>query len=91
MKQIYNFEHKEPPALNENTLLAERDKRRLNRQTALLAAAALLFHLAAALFGYSALDWYPGLSLLCFAYVIVSATGCGVIAVMYSRKGGITL
>ena len=45
---------------------------------------------AAVLLGYSAIDWYPVLSLLCFGYIITAATGGGVIAIIYSRKGGKT-
>ena len=88
MKQIYYFEQHNPPALNENMLRAEAERRRRHRQTALLAAAGLLLQAAVTLLGYSALDWYPWLSAACFAHVIVSTTGCGVVAVVYSRKGG---
>ena len=89
MKQIYNFEQQKPPVLNENMLRAELERRRLRWQTALLALAGILLQVVAVLFGYSAIDWYPWISAICFAYVIVSTTGCGVIAVVYSRKGGI--
>lgn len=37
-----------------------------------------------------AIDWYPVLSLLCFGYIITAATGGGVIAIVYSCKGGKT-
>ena len=88
MRQIYDFERHDPPALNENMLRAELERRKLRRQTALLAVAGLLLQAAVALLGYSALDWYPWLAALCFCHVIVSTTGCGVIAVTYSRTGG---
>lgn len=91
MRQIYDFERHDPPALNENMLRAEAERRKRNRQTALLAVAGLLLQAAVALLGYSALDWYPWLSALCFAHAIVSATGCGVVAVVYSRTGGKTI
>ena len=90
MKQIYNFEQHKPPVLNENMLRAELERRRLRWQTALLALAGILLQVVIVLFGYSAIDWYPWISALCFGYVIISTTGCGVIAVTYSRKGGIT-
>ena len=90
MKQIYNFEQHKPPVLNENMLRAELERRRLRWQTALLALAGILLQVVIALFGYSAIDWYPWVSAICFGYVIISTTGCGVIAVTYSRKGGIT-
>lgn len=90
MKQIYNFEQHKPPVLNENMLRAELERRKLRWQTALLALAGILLQVVVALFGYSAIDWYPWISAVCFGYVIISTTGCGVIAVAYSRKGGIT-
>ena len=91
MRQIYDFERHDPPALNENMLRAEAERRKRQRQAALLAVAGLLLQAAIALFGYSAIDWYPWLSALCFGHVIVGATGCGVIAVAYSRTGGKTI
>lgn len=91
MRQIYDFEQHSPPILNENMLRAEAERRKRQRQTTLLAVAGLLLQAAIALFGYSALDWYPWLSALCFGHVIVSTTGCGVIAVVYSQKGGKTI
>ena len=90
MNQIYNFEQHKPPVLNENMLRAELERRRLRWQTALLALAGILLQVVIALFGYSAIDWYPWVSAICFGYVIISTTGCGVIAVTYSHKGGIT-
>lgn len=90
MNQIYNFEQHKPPVLNENMLRAELERRRLSWQTALLALAGILLQIVIALFGYSAIDWYPWISAICFSYVIISTTGCGVIAVTYSHKGGIT-
>ena len=89
MKQIYNFEQHKPPVLNENMLRTELERCKLRWQTALLALAGILLQVVAVLLGYSAIDWYPWISAICFAYVIVSSTGCGVIAVAYSRKGGI--
>lgn len=91
MRQVYDFERHDPPALNENMLRAEAERRRLHRQTALLAVAGLLLQAAIVVLGYSAIDWYPWISAICFGHVIVSATGCGVIAVAYSRKGGKTI
>lgn len=91
MKQICRFDQHDPPALNENMLRSELERRRLHWQTALLALAGILLQVVVILFGYSAIDWYPWLSVLCIAYVVVSTTGCGVIAVVCSRKGGITI
>lgn len=91
MNQIYNFEQHKPPALNENMLRTELERLRLRWQTALLALAGILLQAVFVLFGYSAIDWYPWVSVICFGYVIVSTTGCGIIAVTYSQKGDIVL
>lgn len=90
MKQIYNFEQHTPPILNENMLRSEMERRKLQWQTTLLVLAGILIQIVVALFGYSAFDWYPWISVICFVYIVVSTTGCGVVAVAYSRKGGIT-
>ncbi|MBR6826044.1 MAG: hypothetical protein IKM59_05805 [Oscillospiraceae bacterium] len=91
MKQIYNFEQHHPPVLNENMIRAEMERRKLHWQTALLVLAGILLQVVVALFGYSAMDWYPWISSVCFGYIIISTTGCGIVAVIYSRKGGIAL
>lgn len=90
MKQIYDFGRQTPPALNEQMLRAELERRRLRVQTTLAVLAGFLLLIACVLLGYSAIDWYPVLTLLCFGYIITAATGAGVIAVLYSRKGGKT-
>lgn len=90
MKQIYNFENHTPPVLTENILRSEIERRKLHWQTTLLVLAGILFQVVVALFGYSAVDWYPWISVVCFVYNVVSTTGCGVVAIAYSRKGGIT-
>lgn len=89
MKQIYNFEQHHPPILNENMIRKEIERRKLHLQTTLLVLAGILLQVVIALLGFSAMDWYPWLTTLCFGYIIVSTTGCGIIAVIYSRKGGI--
>lgn len=91
MNRIYNFEQHDPPALNENMIRAEIERRKLHLQTALLVLAGILLQVVIALFGYSAMDWYPWISSVCFGYIIISTTGCGIVAVIYSRKGGIAL
>ena len=89
MRQIFDFEQQNPPVLNEAMLRNEQERRKLRRQTALLFVAGLLLQLIMVFVGYSAIDWYPWLTVLCLGYVVVSATGAGVIAVAYNRKGGL--
>lgn len=89
MKQIYDFEQQNPPVLNEAMLRNEQERRKLRQQTALLFVAGLLLQFIAVFVGYSAIDWYPWLTALCFGYVVVSVTGAGVVAAAYTRKGGL--
>lgn len=89
MKQIYNFEQKAPPALNENMLRAEAEKRRLRLQTALVAVSGILLLAVVVLLGLLVYGRYPYLTLLCFLYVLVSVTGGSVMAVVFTRKGGL--
>ena len=90
MRQIYRFDGARPPLLRESALRAELERRKLRIQTAVAVLAGFLLMIAAVLLGYSAIDWYPVLSLLCFGYIMIAATGGGVIAIVYSRKGGKT-
>lgn len=91
MKQIYNFEKCDPPALNEKLLQAEIEKRRTRKQTALLALASILFQIVAIIVGMISLYVYPILAGISFVYAIISATGSGVVAIVYTRKGGATI
>lgn len=91
MKQIYDFEQYEPPVFNENMLRTKQNEKKINVQTTLLVIAGLLLQLVVVLFGYSAIDWYPWISALCFGYVLISTTGGGIIAITYTKKGGATL
>ena len=88
MKQIYNFEQHKPPVLNENMLRAELERRRLRWQTALVAVASILLLIVTALIGYLVLEDYPWITVLCLAYVLFSATGGSVLAIVVTKKGG---
>ena len=89
MKQIYNFEQKAPPALNENMLREEAKKRRLRLQTALAAVSGILMLTVVILLGILVYGRYPYLALFCFLYALFSATGGSVMAVVFTRKGGL--
>ena len=89
MKQIYNFEQHKPPVLNENMLRAELERRRLRWQTALVAAAGILLLIVTALLGYLGLEDYPWITVLCLAYILFSAPGGRVLAIVVTKKGGI--
>ncbi len=89
MKQIYNFEQYTPPVLNENLLLAKKERRKLHCQTALIALAGILMQVAVLIFAFSVIRIYPVLTLLSIVYVAVSSIGAGVLTVVYTRKGGV--
>ena len=51
MKQIYDFEQRTPPVLNEQMLRAELERRKLRIQTAVAVLAGFLLMIAAVLWG----------------------------------------
>ena len=91
MKQIYNFEQHKPPVLNENMLRAELERRRLRWQTALIAVAGILIQVLLVLLGLITKNDYPIITVLCLIYVVISITGSSVLAIVYTRKGGLTI
>lgn len=91
MNQIYDFTQYTPPLLNERLLLAERERRKLRRQTALIALAGILMQLAVLLLGFSLIRVDPAFTWLSLGYAAVSSTGAGVLALVFTRKGGIPL
>ena len=88
MKQIYSFEQVQPPVLNERMVRSKIEKRRLHLQTALVALSAILLLMVMILLGLFVYETYPWIALFCFLHALVSATGGGVLAVIFTRKGG---
>lgn len=88
MKQIYNFEAKEPPVLNESMIKTELAKRQLRRQTAMAAIAGILIQIVLLLCAVLLAKEYIILSILCVAYVIFSTTGGTVIAIIINSSAG---
>lgn len=91
MRQIYNFERVQPPVLNESMLRGEMERRTLRLQTLLLTISAILLMVAMLLLGIFAYESYPLIALLCFAYTVISATGGGIMAVIFTGKGGLNI
>lgn len=91
MNQIHNFEQYKPPVLNENMLRAELERRRLRWQTTLIAVAGILIQILLVLFGFVTKNEYPVITVACLIYVVFSVTGGSVLAIVYTRKGGLTL
>ena len=88
MNQIYNFNMAEPPVLTESMLRAELEKRRLHRQTTMAAVAGILIQLVLLVCAVVLAKEYLLLSVLCVAYVIVSATGGTVVAIIINSSAG---
>ena len=91
MNQIYSFEQHKPPVLNENMLRAELERRRLRWQTALIAVAGILIQVLLILVGFVTKNEYPIITVVCLIYVVISITGSSVLAIVYTRKGGLTI
>ena len=91
MKQIYDFEKHNPPVLNESLLRNKMEQRKLRLQTALIAFASMLVQAVLVMLGFFTFEEYPFLSAICIVYVILSTTGGGVLAIVYTRKGGLTI
>ncbi|MBE5952045.1 MAG: hypothetical protein E7260_10700 [Lachnospiraceae bacterium] len=88
MRQIYNFEQTNPPVLNESMLRAELEKRKLKKQTTLIAICGILSMLLLLVFAVLLTETQPLLATLCMAYVIISLTGSVVLAIlMHSGHG----
>jgi len=88
MNQIYNFEAKEPPVLNESMLKTELAKRQLRRQTTMAAIAGILTQIVFLLCALLLAETSLILSVCCVLYVILSATGGTVIAIFMNSDTG---
>lgn len=88
MKQIYNFEAKQPPVLNESMLRAELKKRQLRRQTTMAAIAGILTQIIFLLCAVLLAETSPFLAACCVIYVIFSATGGTIVAIFMNSRIG---
>jgi ABC-type sugar transport system permease subunit len=88
MNQIYNFEAKEPPVLNESMLKTELAKRQLRRQTTMAAIAGILTQIVFLLCALLLAEKLPFLAFGCILYVILSATGGTVVAIFMNSGTG---
>ncbi|WP_297210880.1 hypothetical protein [uncultured Flavonifractor sp.] len=86
MKQIYHFDRESPPVLREETLAAELERRRLRRQTALLALAGMLGLLCLLLTGAALYPLYPLLALACLFHLCAAVTGACVLTIVFVQK-----
>ena len=88
MKQTFDFERFSPPVLNENILRRELEKRAERRHTVLLVVAGALFEAVFILLGLLCWNTTPALTLTGIGLAVASMVGSGVIAIVYTQKGG---
>lgn len=88
MKQTFDFERFSPPVLNENILRRELEKRAERRHTVLLVVAGALFEAVFILLGLLCWNTAPALTLIGIGLSVASMMGSGVIAIVYTQKGG---
>lgn len=88
MKQSCDFERFDPPVVTEKMLRRELERRERRRQTVLLAAAGALLEALLVLLGLLCWNAAPVLTAGFICFAIVSAAGSGVIAIVFTQKGG---
>jgi len=86
MKQIYNFEQSKPPILNENMLIKEMEKRKIQRETIMLTIAAILIQAVVIMLGVFAYEIYPIITLGCVLYVGIATISSGAVAIAFTKK-----
>lgn len=85
-KTVFDFEAEDPPVLTQTMLEAEQERRKLNRQTALVALAGILLEICFLLAALLLRHEYPMPAFICAAYMACSSAGGGILAVVYSAK-----
>jgi len=88
MKEIYRFEGARPPALSERMLLAEIERRRAQKQAALLALAGVFAELCLLAAAFVLQPVNGLLSIACAAYVCAAVIGSGAIAIVFTHRRG---
>lgn len=91
MNPTFDFEAHRPPVLTERMLRAEADRRRLRRQTLILTLAALVTQVILVVLGIALYETQPVLSLVCLAYVCLSAVGGGLAALVCQKERRLAL
>lgn len=82
-KQIFDFEAVPAPVLTARMLREEQERRRLQRQTALLMIGAVFAELCFLLAGLLLKDIYPMAAAACVIYALCSSVGGGAVAAVF--------
>ena len=88
MKQTFDFERFTPPLLYENILRRKLEKSAERRHTVLLMVSGALFEVVFILLGLLCWNTAPALTLAGIGLAVASMMGSGVIAIVYTQKGG---
>jgi len=75
-----------PPCLNERYLRKEAERRKLQRQTILLAVAAILSQMVILLFGILMWQIQPVIAFVCILYVLTATLSGSVIMIAFTMK-----
>lgn len=85
-KRIFDFEGTPAPVLTARMLEKELEKRKLQRQTALLTIGAVFAELCLLLAVLLLKDLYPAAAVLCAVYFLCTAVGGGAVAAVFHVK-----
>lgn len=85
-RAVFDFEAEYPPVLTQTMLEAEQERRKLNRQTAVVALSGILLETCFLLTALLLRHEYPILALIFAGYTACSSAGGGILAVVYSAK-----
>lgn len=86
MKQIYRFDCVRPPVLSEKMLQAEIERRKIQKQTVLLALAGILADWCLVVAAVILQPVSVFLSFACISYACIAVCGSVVIAIVFSQK-----
>ncbi len=87
MNQIYNFEDKIPPVLNENMLRQEIKRRETKGQVLILRIASILVCLCLLLFAFLIIPTSKIVAVTCIIFTTLSIIGNATITLLFYRKG----
>lgn len=86
MRQIYHFEDKIPPAVNEQMLRQELEKRKAKKAAILLVIGSFFIMISILLIALPLYETNPLFSTICLLYVCVSIAGSLVMVIVFTLK-----
>lgn len=86
MKPIYDFEQVSPPVLTESQLRKRLEQKKLRRQAFLVSIGGALMQICLLILALLLYPIYPLVSVVTFCYVLLSAAGTGILAVIFWKQ-----